>query len=74
MAEATRDGGRIQTGGRRITEEPFNHGYFVEPTLITGLPLDHRLFRDELFVPITVIGEVRVSTRRWLTRTGHSTA
>ncbi len=58
IAEAKRDGGRILTGGRRITEEPLNHGYFVEPTVIDGLPLDHRLFRDELFVPITVVGEV----------------
>jgi 1-pyrroline-5-carboxylate dehydrogenase len=58
VAEAKRDGGRVLTGGRRITEEPFNHGYFVEPTVIEGLPSGHRLFRDELFVPITVVGEV----------------
>lgn len=58
IAEATRDGGRILTGGRRITEEPFNHGYFVEPTVIDGLPRDHRLFVDELFVPITVVADV----------------
>jgi len=38
--------------------EPFNHGYFVEPTLIDGLPKDHSLFKEELFVPITVIGDV----------------
>ena len=25
---------------------------------MTGLPLDHRLFRDELFVPFLVVGEV----------------
>jgi 1-pyrroline-5-carboxylate dehydrogenase len=55
---ARRDGGRILTGGRRITEEPFNHGYFVEPTVIDGLPPDHELFRRELFVPITVVADV----------------
>jgi 1-pyrroline-5-carboxylate dehydrogenase len=59
IAEAKRDGGRILVGGRRLMDEPFNHGYFVEPTVIDGLPHDHRLFRDELFVPITVVGEVR---------------
>jgi len=58
IEEAKRDGGRILVGGRRVTEEPFNHGYFVEPTVIDGLPKDHRLFRDELFVPITVVGDV----------------
>lgn len=56
--EARRDGGRILCGGRRLTAEPLNWGYFVEPTIIDGLPTDHRLFRDELFVPITVIAPV----------------
>jgi 1-pyrroline-5-carboxylate dehydrogenase len=28
------------------------------PTIVTGLPLTHRLFRDELFVPFLVVGEV----------------
>ena len=58
VAEAKRDGGRILIGGRRLTGEPFDHGYFVEPTVIDGLPKEHRLFRDELFVPITVVADV----------------
>ncbi len=58
IAEAKRDGGRILIGGNRITDEPFAHGYFVEPTVIDGLPRDHRLFVDELFVPITVVADV----------------
>ena len=58
IEEAKRDGGRILTGGRRVTEEPFRHGYFLEPTVIDGLPKNHRLFVDELFVPITVVGDV----------------
>ena len=33
-------------------------GFFPTPTVVTGLPLDHRLFRDELFVPFLVVGEV----------------
>ena len=58
IAEVKRDGGRILTGGRRMMEEPFRHGYFLEPTVIDGLPKDHRLFVDELFVPITIVGDV----------------
>ena len=58
IERAKRDGGRILVGGRRITEEPFNHGYFVEPTVIDGLPKDHPFFKQELFVPITVVGDV----------------
>jgi 1-pyrroline-5-carboxylate dehydrogenase len=55
---AKRDGGRVLIGGKRITAEPFNHGYFVEPTVIDGLPAGHPLFKDELFVPIVVVADV----------------
>lgn len=58
VARARKDGGKILVGGNRIMTEPFNHGYFVEPTLIDGLPKDHALFKEELFVPITVIADV----------------
>jgi 1-pyrroline-5-carboxylate dehydrogenase len=57
-ARAMRDGGTFLTGGSRIMSEPFSHGYFAEPTIIDGLAKDHPLFKEELFVPITVIREV----------------
>jgi 1-pyrroline-5-carboxylate dehydrogenase len=56
--QARKDGGRILIGGRRLTEEPYNHGYFVEPTVIDGLPKNHPLFFEELFVPIAVVADV----------------
>ncbi len=55
---ARRDGGRILIGGHRITTPPLDRGYFVEPTIIDGLPPDHPLFAEELFVPITLLAEV----------------
>ncbi len=58
VARAKKDGGKVLVGGSRIMTEPFNHGYFVEPTIINGLPKDHALFKEELFVPITVLGDV----------------
>jgi 1-pyrroline-5-carboxylate dehydrogenase len=58
IAQAQKDGGKILTGGRRLTEGDFAHGYFVEPTVIDGLPTSHPLFSEELFVPITVVGDV----------------
>ncbi|HXE80934.1 MAG TPA: aldehyde dehydrogenase family protein [Vicinamibacterales bacterium] len=58
VARAVRDGGRILTGGKRLTQEPFNHGYFVEPTIIDGLPKDHPAFQEEYFVPIVAIADV----------------
>jgi 1-pyrroline-5-carboxylate dehydrogenase len=58
IARAKADGGKILTGGRRLTDGEFAHGYFVEPTIIDGLPASHPLFAEELFVPITLIADV----------------
>jgi 1-pyrroline-5-carboxylate dehydrogenase len=58
IARAKADGGKILTGGRRLTEGEFAHGYFVEPTVIDGLPAAHPLFSEELFVPITLVADV----------------
>src|SRR5215831_11673892 len=58
ITTAKKDGGIVLAGGRRLTDGDFAHGYFVEPTLIDGLPVTHPLFSEELFVPITVLGDV----------------
>jgi 1-pyrroline-5-carboxylate dehydrogenase len=57
VADARRDG-RVFTGGERITGGTFDRGFFVEPTVVGGLPADHRLFQDELFVPFTAVHAV----------------
>ena len=51
---AKADGGTIEIGGTVDTER----GFYPTPTVVTGLPLDHRLFGEELFVPFLVVGEV----------------
>jgi len=58
VAEARRDGGTIEVGGEVLRGPDTERGYFPTPTVVTGLPLEHRLFRDELFVPFLVVGEV----------------
>ena len=58
VAEAKRDGGTIEVGGEVLADPGTERGFFPSPTVVTGLPLDHRLFRDELFVPFLVVGEV----------------
>jgi 1-pyrroline-5-carboxylate dehydrogenase len=58
VEEARRDGGTIAVGGEVLRDEARSRGYFPAPTVVTGLPTDHRLFRDELFVPLIVVGEV----------------
>jgi 1-pyrroline-5-carboxylate dehydrogenase len=58
VAEAQRDGGKIEVGGQVLSADGTERGFFPTPTVVSGLPLDHRLFRDELFVPFVVVGEV----------------
>jgi 1-pyrroline-5-carboxylate dehydrogenase len=57
VAQAAADGGSVLTGGHRLTNGDFAHGYFVEPAIIDGLPTNHVLFSEELFVPITLVAE-----------------
>jgi 1-pyrroline-5-carboxylate dehydrogenase len=50
-----RDGGSIIAGGEVLTGGLYEKGYYVRPTIVTGLPRGHRLFKDELFVPFIII-------------------
>ena len=50
-------GGKMVTGGRTLAEGELAKGYYVAPTVVDGLPLDHVLFKEELFLPFVVIGE-----------------
>src|SRR5213595_1637028 len=56
--ELTENGGRILSGGKRLAEGELTHGYFVAPTLAEA-PATHPLFKEEMFVPITMLCRVR---------------
>jgi 1-pyrroline-5-carboxylate dehydrogenase len=58
VEEARAGGGRILVGGRVLTEGGLANGYFVAPTVVDELPRDHRLFREELFVPFVTLATV----------------
>src|SRR5262249_40376164 len=49
--------GSIQIGGERLGEGAFAPGWFVAPTVATA-PLDYRLWREEKFIPLVLVGEV----------------
>ncbi len=55
--DARRDG-TVFTGGERLTDGHLGRGHYVEPTVVGNLPADHRLFRDELFAPLTAVHAV----------------
>ena len=50
--------GTILTGGRVLTHGEYGKGYFVEPTLVADVPHDHRLWKLEMFLPITLVHKV----------------
>ncbi|MBI3550643.1 MAG: aldehyde dehydrogenase family protein [Elusimicrobia bacterium] len=49
--------GKVLAGGERLKGGVFDKGNFVAPTIVE-LPLDHELFRNELFVPFLSVGIV----------------
>ncbi|MCI0734044.1 MAG: aldehyde dehydrogenase [Methylococcaceae bacterium] len=50
---ARREGGKILTGGNRLQPEGrCQNGFFVEPTVIEGLPVDCRINQEEIFGPV----------------------
>jgi 1-pyrroline-5-carboxylate dehydrogenase len=56
--EISQGGGRFLTGGKVRVDGDFAKGYFCEPTFVTNLPFEHRLWQYEMFLPITTIGKV----------------
>lgn len=48
-----RKDGKIILGGDKIKE--YEYGYFVQPTIVTSLPKDHKLITEELFLPFLCI-------------------
>ncbi|ULN48252.1 aldehyde dehydrogenase family protein [Mycolicibacterium goodii] len=54
VASAQADGASIDAGGDR----PDRDGYFVNPTVVSGLPLGHELTRKELFLPFVTVTKV----------------
>ncbi len=50
IASAREEGGTFLCGG-----DPTGHGYFIAPAIVTGLPNDARIVREEQFGPVLPI-------------------
>jgi len=57
IALARAEGGTILTGGGRPASLPdrCREGFFLEPTVITGLPMSSRVNQEEIFGPVVTI-------------------
>jgi 1-pyrroline-5-carboxylate dehydrogenase len=58
-ARMAKEDGRVITGGELAAEGNLARGYYVRPTVVTDLPRDHHLVRQELFVPLVCVERVR---------------
>ena len=54
---ASEEGGTIRCGGRepRAVNDRCKDGFFVEPTVVTDLPVDCRVNQEEIFGPVVTI-------------------
>ena len=50
--------GRILTGGVTLHDGERAHGFYCSPTVVADVPFDDRCWKDELFIPLVVIGRV----------------
>ena len=57
--EINQAGGRFLTGGHVKSGGMYDYGYYCEPTLVTNLPFEHRLWKHEMFLPIATVGKVK---------------
>ncbi len=58
FTEELSQAGTILTGGKVLTQGEYAKGYFCQPTLVADLPLTHRLWKHEMFLPITTLARV----------------
>lgn len=57
-AQRAQQEGNVRVGGAVLQDDDLSNGYFVAPTIVDGLPLDHSFFKEELFLPFLVVGPV----------------
>jgi 1-pyrroline-5-carboxylate dehydrogenase len=50
--------GTFLTGGKVLAEGKYARGYFCTPTLVADVPFEHRLWKHEMFLPITTVAKV----------------
>ncbi|TAK12858.1 MAG: aldehyde dehydrogenase family protein [Anaerolineae bacterium] len=59
FTEELNQAGEFLTGGKVLTEGEYGKGYFCEPTIAANVPFSHRLWKHEMFLPITMVGKVK---------------
>jgi 1-pyrroline-5-carboxylate dehydrogenase len=58
FTEELSQAGTFLTGGKVLSEGDYAKGYFCTPTVVADVPVTHRLWKYEMFVPITTVAKV----------------
>jgi 1-pyrroline-5-carboxylate dehydrogenase len=58
-SEELSQAGDILIGGRVMTEGEYGKGYFCEPTIVANVPTSHALWKQEMFLPITMVHKIK---------------
>lgn len=59
FTEELSQAGKFLTGGHVRTDGELAKGYYCEPTFVTDVPVSHRLWKYEMFLPISTIAKVQ---------------
>ncbi len=54
-SDVAKKDGKIMFGGSVLKDSDYQHGYFVEPTIVANLPQEHTLTVEELFLPFVCV-------------------
>ncbi len=54
-SEELSEAGEFLTGGKVLAEGDLDKGFFVEPTIVSEVETDHRLWKHEMFLPVTMV-------------------
>ncbi len=55
---AQKEGAKLAWGGLRLTAGDLQHGWFMEPTILTGVTPNMRIAKEEVFGPVIAVIEV----------------
>jgi alpha-ketoglutaric semialdehyde dehydrogenase len=55
---AQKEGAKLAWGGKRLTDGELQHGYFMEPAILTGVTPNMRIATEEVFGPVIAVIEV----------------
>lgn len=55
----SKEGGKLECGGKQLKTGKHKKGYFIEPTVFSGVTEKMTIFEEEIFGPVTVITECK---------------